>query len=150
MENRVRIIPPLYFLSSLIIMAALHYWYPVAILLETPWRFTAVVLLLAGVLNTAIAARLFKKHETPIRPFEKPQLLVAEGLFAFSRNPMYLGMAIFLIGFALILGTVSPWLVVPVFVWIIQTRFIRVEEAGLEALYGDEYRRYKRRVRRWI
>lgn len=150
MENQVRIIPPLYFLLSLVIMAALHYWYPVAILIESSWRFAAIVLLLGGMLNTAMAARLFKKHETPIRPFEKPQLLVTEGLFAFSRNPMYLGMVIFLIGFAVILGTASPWLVIPVFVWIIQNRFIRLEETGLETLYGDEYRRYKRRVRRWI
>lgn len=150
MENRIRIIPPLYFLLSLIIMAALHYWYPLARLLETPWRFTAVVLLLAGILNTAMAARLFNRLETPIRPFETPQLLVTEGLFAFSRNPMYLGMVIFLIGFAVILGSASPWLVIPAFIWIIQSRFIRVEEAGLEAQYGDEYRRYKHRVRRWI
>jgi len=150
METRVRIIPPLYFFLSLVAMAALHYWYPVAVLLETGWRYAAVVLLLAGILKTTLAARLFHKMETPIRPFERPQLLVTQGLFAYSRNPMYLGMVMFLIGFALILGTASPWLVIPLFVWVVQTQFIRVEEAGLEAQYGDEYRRYRRRVRRWL
>lgn len=131
-------------------MAVLHYWYPIGVLLESDWRYAGVVLLLAGILKTTLAARLFHKMETPIRPFEEPQLLVTQGLFAYSRNPMYLGMVIFLIGFAVILGTLSPWLVIPIFVWIIQTQFIRVEEAGLEARYGDEYRWYKQRVRRWI
>jgi len=150
MTGPVKIIPPLYLLACLIAMTVLHWLLPVLLLLDTAWRFIAVIVLLAGLLTTIPAARLFHRLETPIRPFEQPQLLVTQGLFAYSRNPMYLGMVIFLSGYAVILGSLTPWLVIPVFVWIIQTCFIKVEEAGLEAQYGDAYRQYKSRVRRWL
>ncbi len=131
-------------------MPWLHWLLPVVQLLDTAWRFIAVIVMLAGLLTTILAARLFHRLETPVRPFEQPQLLVTQGLFAYSRNPMYLGMVIFLIGYAVILGSLTPWLVIPVFVWVIQERFIKLEEAGLEQEYGDAYRRYQQRVRRWI
>ena len=150
MKGPVKIVPPLYLLVCLIIMTLLHWLLPVSQLLESAWRFGAVVVLLAGLLTIIFAARLFHRLETPIRPFEQPQLLVTQGLFAYSRNPMYLGMVIFLIGYAVILGSLTPWLVIPVFVWLIQERFIKVEETGLEQAYGDTYRHYQQRVRRWL
>jgi protein-S-isoprenylcysteine O-methyltransferase Ste14 len=63
---------------------------------------------------------------------------------------MYLGLALGLSGFAVWLGTLTPFLVVPLFAWVITVRFIRHEEQRLEARFGDQYRAYKARVRRWI
>ena len=63
---------------------------------------------------------------------------------------MYLGMLLILGGVAVLLGTVTPLLVVPVLARLIQRRFIHAEEGALERRFGREYTRYKSRVRRWL
>jgi protein-S-isoprenylcysteine O-methyltransferase Ste14 len=63
---------------------------------------------------------------------------------------MYLGMTLILVGIALALGSLTPWLVIPVFIWQITVRFIAAEERKLEATFGNSYLEYKRRVRRWL
>jgi protein-S-isoprenylcysteine O-methyltransferase Ste14 len=63
---------------------------------------------------------------------------------------MYVGLTLILIGVWLLLGGVSAALPIAVFVWIIQQRFIRGEERFLDEIFGEEYRGYKSRVRRWI
>ncbi len=63
---------------------------------------------------------------------------------------MYLGMALVLIGVAILLGSLSPFLVIPIFVWLITARFIKFEEKMLEDTFGLKYLDYARRVRRWI
>ena len=83
-------------------------------------------------------------------PFERATALVTSGSFRFTRNPMYHGMALLLFGVAVLLGSAGALLPIPVFVWIIQMRFIRGEERFLEGLFGKDYVVYKSRVRRWI
>jgi protein-S-isoprenylcysteine O-methyltransferase Ste14 len=63
---------------------------------------------------------------------------------------MYLGMALVLAGLAIKMGSLGSWLPVPVFVAIIQHQFIRNEEIFLTAIYGDEYRQFCQKVRRWF
>jgi protein-S-isoprenylcysteine O-methyltransferase Ste14 len=63
---------------------------------------------------------------------------------------MYLGLMIILIGSGILLGSLSPFLVIPVFFLIIQEGFIKHEEPFLENIFGDEYREYKSRIRRWL
>jgi protein-S-isoprenylcysteine O-methyltransferase Ste14 len=75
---------------------------------------------------------------------------VTGGLYRYTRNPMYLGMVSVLIGAALLFGTLSAWLPIPVFVWIIHNNFIRVEERFLEGIFGGQYLQYKNKVRRWL
>ena len=77
-------------------------------------------------------------------------LLLAGGVNANLHGPVVFGLVIVLIGTAWLLGTASPWLVVPAFVWIIRTRFVVAEERFLEEIFGDAYIEYKKSVRRWI
>ncbi len=63
---------------------------------------------------------------------------------------MYMGMVLILCGVAVFFGTVTPVLVIPAFVWLIQHNFIKREEASLEQTFGDRFREYKHTVRRWI
>jgi len=76
--------------------------------------------------------------------------LCTSGPFRFSRNPIYLGDWLILVGVSLLLSTFWPLLFAPL-IWIM-LRFgvIRHEEAHLEAKFGDAYRGYKTRVRRWL
>ena len=63
---------------------------------------------------------------------------------------MYLGMVVVLVGIAVLFGNASPFLIAPMFGWLIQTKFVKFEEALLEKTFGDEYLRYKQNVRRWL
>ena len=96
------------------------------------------------------ARMLFIKAGTTVKPYHESSELVTMGPFNLTRNPMYLSMTVFLLGLAILLGSLTPFFVIPVFIWIITTRFIRVEERMLEQRFGDSYRAYKTRVRRWI
>ena len=96
------------------------------------------------------AALLFRRAGTGIVPFSDATALVAEGPYRFTRNPMYLGMAAMLLGAALLLGSLTPFLVIPAFMALIAERFILPEEAMLEREFGERYAAYKLRVRRWL
>ena len=92
----------------------------------------------------------FRGVGTGIVPFDPATALVTGGLYRYTRNPMYLGMVLLLVGVAIALGSLGAWLPIPVFVWIIQARFIVGEERFLEQTFGESYVAYKRGVRRWL
>jgi protein-S-isoprenylcysteine O-methyltransferase Ste14 len=103
-----------------------------------------------GMAVTAYSANTFRQAGTPIKPFEPPVRLVTDQLYRFSRNPMYLGMMVILVGTWILLGKLSPVIVIPVFFFIIQEGFIKYEEKFLEEKFSDEYLDYKDKVSRWI
>ncbi|MHB1052472.1 MAG: methyltransferase family protein [Thiobacillus sp.] len=92
----------------------------------------------------------FARHRTTVNPFSGASALCTGGPFQFSRNPIYLGDWLILVGVSLLLSTFWPLVFAPL-IWIM-LRFgvIRHEEAHLEAKFGDVYRGYKTRVRRWL
>ena len=107
--------------------------------------------LIGGGLTVAIYVEiLFTRRGTTIMPFREASALVKDGPFRYSRNPIYCGMAAALIGLGLIMGKALPFVVIPIFVLLIDMFFIRAEEAVLETAFGTEYLAYKARVRRWI
>ena len=150
MERKRKIVPPVYLLLTLIAMTALHFLVPIARIIPPPWSYAGAGLVVLGFGIAAAAAGAFARAGTPVIPFERSTALVTSGLYRFTRNPMYLGMVIVLLGTAVLFGTLSPFLPVPIFAWIIQTRFILGEERFLEEIFGEEYLAYKRSVRRWI
>ena len=77
-------------------------------------------------------------------------MLLTTGLYRFSRNPIYLGMTLTLLGWGLVLGSLGALLLVPLFPPWIERLFIRTEEAMLEDQFGDAYRAYAARTRRWL
>lgn len=148
--SKRRIVPPVYFLAALLAMTALHVWLPLARFVSPPISYFGVVLVIAGLGIAGTAAASFAKAGTPVVPFETSTTIVTTGLYRFTRNPMYLGMILVLLGVALLFGTVTPLLPIPLFVWVIRSRFVLPEEAFLEELFGAEYLAYKSRVRRWL
>lgn len=150
MEQKRRLIPPVYFFSALVLMVALHWALPIARIVAPPLSYIGVVLVAAGMWLGGHAFRGFSKAGTPVVPFERSTTLVTNGSYRLTRNPMYVGMVLILAGIALLLGTVGPWLPIPAFVWIIRSRFILGEERFLEELFGQQYLAYKSRVRRWL
>lgn len=140
----------MYFFLGAVVMLALHYVVPVVRVLHWPWRAAGIVIIVAGLALGLVAGREFRRRETTITPFEESSALITDGPYRFTRNPLYLSMTLMLLGLAAALGTLSPLIVVPVFVWWITTRFIALEEHHLGEQFGPQYTTYKSQVRRWL
>lgn len=145
-----RVIPPHYFLLAIGLMLGLAMVDPTVGVLGSPWRWCGAVPFLAGFAVATIARRQFEAAGTEIRPLHRSSALVTDGMFRFSRNPMYVAMLAALAGVALMLDRVGPWLVIPPFVAWLYYRFVRHEEALMEKTFGAAYLAYKSRVRRWL
>ncbi len=145
-----RPLPPTYFMLGLVAMLAAHSLVPLARIVGSPWRYAGVLPIALGVLLNLWADGLFKRHGTEVKPFRDSSALVLEGPFRFTRNPMYLGGLLILAGAGLLLGSLTPWLVVLALTWLATAHFIVPEERDLERQFGVRYLEYKRRVRRWI
>ncbi len=150
-ENSQRhVMPPVYFLFTVLLIAALHWFLPIAKLIDAPLSYIGLLITGSGFIIVVVPARAFQTHATTIRPFEESDVLVTDGFYRITRNPMYLGMVIILVGVAIFLGTLASFLPIPFFVMLIQRRFIQKEEAMLAESFGDQYIEYKKSVRRWI
>lgn len=150
MEKRHPMLPPFYLFGGLAIMLVLHFFLPGIRIIPMPWDLAGAALMVAGLALTIVSAQAFHSADTPVRPFEESTALVTRGPFRLSRNPMYLGMVIALAGTAILLGTLTAWFVPPIFAVIIHHHFIIPEEKLMEQTFGEDYRAYRSRVRRWI
>lgn len=150
MEARRRVLPPVWLAFCLFASLSLDYLLPLVDFHSVPLRVAGVVLILFGILMSATAARAFSRAGTPVIPFEISKVLVTTGWYRITRNPMYLGMVLSLLGTGMSLGSVGALLPLPVFVLLIEALFIRGEERFLEEIFGQQYRDFRARVRRWL
>ncbi len=145
-----KINPPHYFLFALLLMVGAAQLPWGRGLLPAPWPWGGLVPIIAGVAISILAARQFGKAGTNIVPLTQSSALVTDGMFAYTRNPMYLGLVLTLAGAAILLNSVWPWLVLAAFLLVIRLHFVRHEEALMEKTFGEQYVAYKGRVRRWV
>jgi protein-S-isoprenylcysteine O-methyltransferase Ste14 len=103
-----------------------------------------------GVLLTLGAAAQMALARTTVIPRRNPSSLVTSGLFSWSRNPIYLSDALILIGAILWFDALLALPLIAGFVWVIQTRFIKDEEARLTLAFGPEFDLWAARTRRWF
>lgn len=150
----VRIFPPAAPLVTILAGVGLQRFWPIDPGFEWPGpgRWIVGGLLAGGAvlglgLWSVLIVRRSGQSENPWKPTTE---LVDSGPFRVTRNPMYLQMVLVCIGFAVML--MNPWilLLTPLCAWALHAFAIRPEEAYLEAKFGEPYRAYKRRVRRWI
>jgi len=145
-----RIFPPFYFLLAAALMVVLDRWAPGVRWLTTPLTLVGNFPFVVGLGFMIATMRALRVHQTTIKPFEPSATLVTGGPFRASRNPIYLGMTLMLLGVALFLGSATPWALVVLFAFWIQARFILNEETHLTEQFGDAYRSYQANVRRWV
>lgn len=148
--NLVKIIPPIYFYMCMALTVVLHFAFPVVTVLEFPWRLLGILPFVAGAVIDILADRSFKQRGTSVKPLGKTTTLITSGTFRLSRHPMYLGMVLVLLGLAMLLGSLTPLLLTLGFAVFLDVVFIRFEEARMEGRFGEDWKRYKARVRRWI
>ena len=120
---------------------------------DLPFKiYFSLFFVLLGFFITFSSARNFKKKETtvnPIKPEEASQL-VTDGFFKITRNPMYLGMLLFLLGLSIYNGLIVGLVFLPLFVGYITFFQIIPEESAMIEIFGEDYKAYMKKVRRWI
>ena len=143
-----KIRPPHYFLTLLILTTVLQLICKPDRVVGPAWL--GLLPVVAGMAIVVNGKKLFDNHKTPVRHSETPAALVTTGLFKYSRNPMYLGIELFLCGIALMIGT-WPFIGLPVVMFLIlQGIFIPWEETTMQNLFKERYTSYRKNVRRWL
>lgn len=142
--------PPAIYVAAFLVGAAL----------ELPWptpNLPVPIALGIGALGIALWVVLdpasmwtFRQAGTEVPPGRPSAALVREGPYRFSRNPMYLGMLVLYAALSLALGLLWALVLLPVVFVILDRVVVRREEAYLERRFGEEYRAYRSRVRRWV
>jgi len=149
----VRIFPPAVFLGGLLVGYVLHWFWPVPIA-SPAWslvvRIVGIAIALLGFAIMFAALAAFQRAGTPPAPWEPTTKLTFEGPYRFTRNPMYFGMGLILGGLALAGNALWPLIALVPVIAIIRTQVIAREEHYLSIKFGEAYREYKARVRRWI
>lgn len=142
--------PPLVFLGALGLGLLLTWLLPPGAFSSQPLRVTGAVLGLTGTLLGAWGVHTLHRAGTDVRPDHPVTTLVTGGPFRYSRNPLYIALIIIYAGITISLGAWWALATLVPALAIVQWRIVRREEQYLEARFGDKYRAYKARVRRWI
>ena len=111
--------------------------------------FTGGLLVGGGLVLMALAFVEFRRHRTTVIPHNTPSALIQSGIFSRSRNPIYLGDALVLAGLILRFDAVLSLPLIPIFIWVIERRFILPEEGRMRREFKDVFAKYERKVRRW-
>lgn len=146
----VRVPPPLIYIAGLLVGAALEQ------VVATPdlpgvWALLAAVVgIVLAVLLDGGAMRRFLRSRTAMEPWKPSSALVTTGPYRFTRNPMYLGMAVLYLGIALTFGLLWSVALLPVVLVVVDRYVIAREERYLTRRFGESYLQYREQVRRWL
>lgn len=149
---RLKIIPPLVFLIFGALMYALDHFLPVGEFDFYGRTVLIKVLIALGLVVAVLAFVQFARHKTTTNPreLEKVSALVTTGIYKISRNPMYLGLLLFLLAWGLYLGNAFNTITAAAFVSYMNAFQIRPEEEALQRKFGQAYSQYCKAVRRWF
>ena len=152
-NSGVRLVPPAIYLAGLIGGYVLWWFLPLPVL-PGLWgvavRIVGALAFATGIVTMFSALEQMRQVGTTPVPFEPTTALALTGAYQYTRNPMYLGMALIQGGLACLGNALWPLVALVPVVWIIQTQVIAREEAYLERKFGAAYLEFKGRVRRWI
>jgi protein-S-isoprenylcysteine O-methyltransferase Ste14 len=146
-------VPPLALVASFAVAIALVSVYAPLLRIPIPGhRYAAAALVFVGLMLVAVGVLQFRRARTTVNPMspDKASALVSSGLYRWSRNPMYLGMASALLGLAAWASALAGYLLVVAYCWYLTLFQIIPEEKALLASFGPEFAQYMAKVRRWV
>ena len=146
----LKITPPVYLFLALAIILLLHFLLPGMRVLFFPWNLSGFIPLALGIVMNLVADRSLKKYKTTVKPLEESTALITDGVFRISRHPMYLGFVLILLGIAVLIGSLTPYVIVFGFTIFMHIVFVKFEEKKLEETFGEAWLGYKKKVRQWI
>lgn len=127
-----------------------HFIYPIQYIVYAPLRYVGVGVILLGLIINSRAANQLRKMQTSVEFDKAASRLVTDGIFRFSRNPMYLGGILVLFGIAIFLGSGITFFFPVLLFLILDNIYIPIEESQLEEIFGTAYLGYQQATRRWI
>ncbi|WP_417262105.1 methyltransferase family protein [Celeribacter sp.] len=145
--------PPIWLLGFMGLAWALNWVLTKAGLgFEAPYALKLLggVLIAVGLMLMALAVFAMLRHRTTVVPHRVPVAIVTDGIYRLTRNPIYLGDAFTLVGFSLLFANSAGMLLVPVFMAVIQRRFIVEEESWLRTKFPAEFQTWAEQTRRWL
>ena len=142
-------IPPTLIAYCILSMILLYIIIPQFNLISFPYNMVGILIAFLGFVLMGKARDLFRKHKTTTR-IEKSNHLIIDGVFSKTRNPMYLGMSILILGFSVLSTNVIALTLPIIFLILVSLIYIRKEERLLLKAFGEEYIKYKKNVRRWL
>jgi len=143
--------PSTYFLITFFTALLLYYFVPFPLSINVSLlQFIGIGLLLIALTLNTLAFQAFQKYATPYAPFKHAKTLITTGIFAHSRNPVYLALVIIQISFGFVLNSVLFFVSSMILFTLLNHTIIPNEEKMLNESFGDEYVEYKERVGRWI
>jgi len=143
--------PPFIFLGAFVVGLLLQALWPEQLFADTvAVRMFGGVLVLVGLTLSTLVVRHFRRTGTPVSPRYASRQLVVSGPYRFSRNPDYVGQAVVVVGLGLLFD--MPWVLIATVPALLVVRYgvVAREEEYLQVRFGEEYARYRRRVRRWL
>jgi len=144
-------LPPVWLALFVMLAWVQARYYPMGLGFGGAWAdFAGGLLVGGGLVLMALAFAELRKHRTTLIPHNTPSALVQSGIFSRTRNPIYLGDALVLAGLILRFDAVLALPLIPIFVWVIERRFILPEEARMRREFKAVFAKYERKVRRWI
>jgi len=142
--------PPVWLLAFLAAVWVQARWFNPGHYSGTLSYFLGWLLILLGLAIATVSIAMFRRHKTTVIPKNIPSAMITNGPYRYSRNPIYLADASILLGFIVLKGSILGLIFLPLFIMVIQSRFIRGEEAGLAAEFPDQFKAFCASTRRWI
>ena len=145
-----KIMPTTWLLVGILLTVALRLLLPVPAVVPRPWHLLGLIPLALGVVANLSADGAFRRAATTVKPYEEPSALIEAGAFRVTRNPMYLGFVLILLGVAALLRAAAPFVVVPAFAILMDRGYIAHEERALAERFGPRWEAYRGATRRWL
>ncbi len=145
--------PPLIFLSGVLLGGLIQWFLPFRIFpveISFYLRIVGIILIVIGFGIVYIAHAKMKRAKTNIEPWKPTHSIITDGIYSFSRNPVYLAMIFMYFGMILIVNSVWILSLIALVLLVMHFGVILREERYLEKKFGEEYLKYKNAVRRWI
>ena len=146
----VLMFPPLLYLLVLATGILISYFFPKQLIGFSIALPMGIIISMAGIASLIFAAHLFRKNKNPVNPSGSTQLIISNGIYKYTRNPMYLSLTIIYTGISIITNAWFSFVLLFPLLIVVQKGIIEREEKYLTRKFGDEYLAYKGKVRRWI